>query len=363
MKLFLCGDVMTGRGIDQVLPHSCDPVLHEPWVKDARRYVELAEEVNGPIPRGVGPSYLWGDALEGMLDADARIANLETAVTARGNPWPSKGIHYRMHPENVPCLSAARLDVCGLANNHVLDWGRTGLVDTLETLHGAGIRTVGAGRDAEEARALAVLDLASGGRLVVLGLGHESSGIFSSWAAGRARAGVDLLADLSDQSADRIVDRLRGIRRPGDVVAASIHWGSNWGWEVPPDHLRFAHGLIDRGVDLVHGHSSHHPRPLEVYRDRLILYGCGDFIDDYEGISGHEEFRGDLAASYFARLEPSTGRLMALRMVPFRLRRFRLQRASAADSNWLADRLSLASRDLGSRVVMAAGGDLTLAWA
>lgn len=362
MRLFLCGDVMTGRGVDQVLPHPGDPILQEPWAKDARRYVELAEEVNGAIPRRVEPSYVWGDALEGMLEADARIANLETAVTARGDPWPSKGIHYRMHPENAACLSAARLDVCSLANNHVLDWSRAGLVDTLETLHAVGIRTVGAGRDAGEAQSPALVDLGIGGRLVVIGVGHESSGIFSSWAAGRGRAGLDLLADLSDRTADRLADRVRGVRRNGDVVVASIHWGSNWGWEVAPEHVRFARALIDRGVDLVHGHSSHHPRPLEIFHDRLILYGCGDFIDDYEGIGGYEEFRGDLALSYFAQMEQATGRVMALSMVPFRLRRFRLERACAADTRWLADRLNLASRELGSRVEVAAGGDLALAW-
>ena len=57
ITLFLCGDVMTGRGIDQLLAHPSEPTLHEPYVRDARRYVELAEEVHGPIERPVAPSY------------------------------------------------------------------------------------------------------------------------------------------------------------------------------------------------------------------------------------------------------------------------------------------------------------------
>ncbi|MBI2893878.1 MAG: CapA family protein [Deltaproteobacteria bacterium] len=362
MRLFLCGDVMTGRGIDQVMPYSVDPVLHEPWVEDARRYVELAEEASGPIPRAVEPSYIWGDALAAMLAADARIANLETAVTARGEPWPSKGIHYRMHPANVACLSAARLDVCSLANNHVLDWGRTGLVDTLETLRAAGIRTAGAGRDADKAQAPAVVDLGSGSRLVVFALAHGSSGTLSSWAARAGQPGVDLLADLSDRTADRIMDRVRDARRVGDAVVASIHWGSNWGYEIPPDHVRFAHALIDGGVDIVHGHSSHHPRPIEVHRGKLVLYGCGDFIDDYEGITGYEEFRGDLALAYLVTLAPATGQLASLRLAPYRLRRFRLERASTADATWLAGTLDAVSRELGSRVELTSGGDLALRW-
>ena len=74
--------------------------------------------------------------------------------------------------------------------------------------------------------------------------------------------------------------------------------------------MRFAHWLVDGGVDIVHGHSSHHPRPIEVYRDRLILYGCGDFIDDYEGIEGYEQYRDDLVLMYFATLSPATGELI-----------------------------------------------------
>src|SRR5262245_51536759 len=101
--LFLCGDVMTGRGIDQVLPHPGNPVLYEACARHARQYVQLAETANGPIPRPVGSEYLWGDALEELrqADPDVRIINLETSITRSEDAWPDKGIHYRMHPRNV----------------------------------------------------------------------------------------------------------------------------------------------------------------------------------------------------------------------------------------------------------------------
>src|SRR6202022_3829734 len=119
------------------------------------------------------------------------------------------------------------------------------------------------------------------------------------------------LRSFSDETARAIVEHIRRARGPGDLVIASIHWGSNWGWEIGDDQIRFAHQLVDGGVDLVHGHSSHHPRAIELYQGRLILYGCGAFIDDYEGISGHEEFRDDLRLMYFATLSVSTGALEA----------------------------------------------------
>src|SRR5262245_56619887 len=149
-KIFLCGDVRTGRGVDQILRRPSRPTLFEPAIDDARNYVELAEARSGPIPRGVDDTYVWGDALGELERAapDARIVNLETSVTASEKASP-KGINYRMHPDNLGCLTAARIDVCALANNHVLDWGEAGLVDTLDVLQRAGLHTAGAGRDVD----------------------------------------------------------------------------------------------------------------------------------------------------------------------------------------------------------------------
>src|SRR5262245_54374600 len=83
IRMFFCGDVMTGRGIDQVLPHPGNPVLYESYIRDARDYVQIAEIAHGPIPRPAPLDYIWGDALEELEQAgtDVRIINLETAVT------------------------------------------------------------------------------------------------------------------------------------------------------------------------------------------------------------------------------------------------------------------------------------------
>ncbi|MFP4088181.1 MAG: CapA family protein, partial [Desulfobacteraceae bacterium] len=128
LLLFMCGDVMTGRGIDQILPHPGDPVLYEPYVRDARRYVALAEEANGPIPHPVAFDYIWGDAIAEMerMNPDLRLINLETSVTTSDDYWKGKGINYRMHPKNIPCITAAKIDFCALSNNHTLDWGYAG---------------------------------------------------------------------------------------------------------------------------------------------------------------------------------------------------------------------------------------------
>ena len=171
---------------------------------------------------------------------------------------------------------------------------------------------------------------------------------------------MDLLPGLSGAAADDVIARVQAVRQPGDVVIVSIHWGSDWGYGVDDNQVRFARRLIDGGADVIHGHSSHHPRPVEVYRGRLILYGCGDCIDDYEGISGHEEFRDDLRLLYFPSVAADTGPLDTLRIVPMQARKTRLQRANTADSQWLRQVLEQISRDFGTRISRQPGGTLIL---
>ena len=352
MILFLGGDVMTGRGVDQILPRPGDPALWEAHVKDARDYVTLAEAANGPIPRPVDFSWPWGDALQILdhLAPDLRIVNLETSITSSADVAYEKGVHYRMSPSNIPCLVSAGLDGCTLANNHVLDFGRRGLLDTLDALTRVGIRPIGAGRNAMEAGQPAILTDGRGRRVIVLALGAPTSGIPASWAATADRSGIMFLRDLSPASADEVLKSVDALKQRGDVVVASVHWGSNWGYDVSSGQVDFAHRLIDGGVDVLHGHSSHHPRPVEVYRDRLILYGSGDLIDDYEGIGGYDRYRDDLRLLWFAGLDPSDGALDGLRMAPMQARRMRLQHADPDDREWLRTVLDKISRPFGTRI-------------
>jgi len=365
VTLFLCGDVMTGRGIDQVLPHPGDPLIHEIYLKSALGYVRIAEKVNGPIPSPVDFSYIWGDAL-GELDRkgpDLRIINLETSVTTSDDFWPRKGINYRMHPDNTSVIGAASINCCVLANNHVLDWGYSGLEETLDTLREAGLQTPGAGRNYEQARAPAKFDLGEKGRVIVFSLASETSGVPPSWAARHDRAGVNFIPDFSPSSVRRIAGQVGALRQQGDIVVLSIHWGSNWGYQVPVEQREFAHQVIDEaGIDVIHGHSSHHPRGIEIYRNKPILYGCGDFINDYEGISGDESYRGDLSLMYFLEINPANGELIGLEMVPHQIRKFRLNQASKQDTTWLKNTLHRESQKFNTRVELTEDGVLALRW-
>ncbi|AOE82993.1 CapA family protein [Pseudomonas sp. TCU-HL1] len=363
LTLFLAGDVMTARGIDALLPHPGDPLLYEPYVKDTGGYVRLAERLHGPLPRPVDYPYIWGDALAELeqRQPQVRLINLETAVTRRGTP-EDKGINYRMTPENFPAILAAGVNCCALANNHVLDWGRVGLTDTLAALARNGVCGAGAGRDLRAAEAPAALPLADGSRLLVFGLCTPDCGVPPEWAARSRRSGVAWLPELSTPGLAALTARIQAHKQPGDRVIVSIHWGGNWGFDVPPEQVRFAHGLIDdAGVDLVHGHSSHHIKGLELYRERLILYGCGDLLNDYEGIQDYGPFHGELGLLYFPTLDAS-GRLLSLELVPTRIRRFRIERAGHADRRWVRETLQRECSNRGCTLQPGPDHDFTLAW-
>ncbi len=357
-RILLAGDVMTGRGIDQIMPRPCRPDLYEPVVRDARDYVRMAVQANGPIPSPAPMDYVWGEALAEMdrMNPCARIVNLETAVTEDGRPWRGKVIHYRMHPAHVGCLAAARITACSLANNHVLDWGFAGLEQTLLVLRHAGIATAGAGANSKAAGEPAALPLPDGGRLLLFARAECGSGAGLDWAATGSSPGISLLPGLTASDADALGQKVERHRRPGDLVAVSLHWGGNWVESVPAGHRAFARRLIDLGIaDIVHGHSSHHPLATEIHRGKLILYGCGDLINDYEGIESRGNLRSDVGCLYAADVDRSNGALRNFEVIAFQMRNFRLSPAHADALAWLAGIFEVGHREFGTRLERRSG--------
>ena len=144
--------------------------------------------------------------------------------------WLPKGINYRMHPFNIPCLTAARLDCCVLANNHVLDWGERGLIETLETLYAAGLRTAGASMNRTAAEAPAIVPQREGRRLLVYALGTADSGIPGDWAATAERPGLAWLVRPSIEQAKELSapeQRERALRGHGQGkrrITLTLQW-------------------------------------------------------------------------------------------------------------------------------------------
>lgn len=330
-KILLAGDTMLGRGIDQILPNPTRPEIFEPYVKDAREYLFLAQRVSGKIKYPVSFDYVWGDLLPEItkLKPDLKIINLETTITQSENYLP-KGINYRLNPKNVETLRVFGPDICCLANNHILDYGREGLIETINVLKENRIKPVGAGKNLREAKMPA-----RKGRMVVFAFAHYSSGVPLDWQAKENRPGVNLLIDLSDKEIKEIKNEIEGAKKENFIIF-SIHWGPNWGYEIDQHFVDFAHRLIDfAGVDLIFGHSSHHFQGLEIYKDKLIIYGAGDFINDYEGIGGFEEFRGNLTLTYFPEIDLKTKKLSSLILVPMKIQKFKLNYPLEEEIDWV----------------------------
>ena len=311
--------------------------------------MRLAEGRSGPIPRNVENDCLWGGLLTGLdrRRCDLRIINLETAITTAATPAPKES-NYCMKPANVGLPTAARIDACTLANSHVLDWREAGLMETLGTHGQAGIACAGAGRDARAARAATVLHVQGGGRVLLLAFGGTDSAVLPDWAASIVQPGVNLLPPDPTAAVRGAVVHLR---QPGEILIVLLHWGGNWGHGVPIWQREPGRAMIEEAeVNVVFGPSSHHPKAIETVGNGIVFYGCGDLINDCEGIAGHEAYRPNLGLGVFLDLDRRGGQVRKLEPVPFERRRFRLQKAAAQDVAWLAHTLARQSVGLDLRL-------------
>jgi poly-gamma-glutamate capsule biosynthesis protein CapA/YwtB (metallophosphatase superfamily) len=285
------------------------------------------------------PEYPWGDTLPLLRRADALVGNLEFVIADDGVPWPGKAFHFRADRRAVASLEAAGFALVSVANNHVLDFGKDAALTSLETLAQRGIRFAGAGENADAARRPAVIrrdDLT----IAMLAFTDNEP----DWEAGPTSLGVHHVpVDLTDPRAVALLDAVARERDVVDLLIVSAHWGGNWGIDVPRRHRAFGRALVDAGADVVFGHSPHIVRGVEVYRDRPILYGAGDFVDDY-AVDPVE--RNDRSFVFVLRVEegvPTELRLHPTEILDFHAR---LADRHAAE---IADDLARRCADLGTR--------------
>lgn len=286
MKIALAGDVMLGRLVNEALQTRA-------------------------------PEYPWGDVLPLLRASDLNLINLECAITSCEKAVP-KVFNFRSDPKNIQVLKTARIDVVNLANNHVLDFGVEGLSETLRLLDEAGIRRVGAGHDLNEARQPVVLER-KGMRVGILGMTDNEPG----WAATPDAAGIKFV-EVGDVSA--VEEPVAALRQQCDVLIVSMHWGPNMREQPSAKFVHFAHALIDRGVDIFHGHSAHIVQRVERYKQGLILYDTGDFIDDY---AVDPQLRNDLSFLYVIDVAPDHE--LKLELVPVKISNFQVNLAQGQE--------------------------------
>ena len=354
---------MPGRGVDAVMPSPCPREIREGFCKDAFDYARLAEQKQkrrfADTKKKVSARDVLGEVAKVIerFEPHARMLNLETSVTKKSSFYPHKGINYRASEENMfALLDVLKPDIVSLANNHAMDFSREGMEDTLKFFDsienksssdnaslGLRVTRIGAGWNIADAMKPAVLENVypygfaparndkRGVHVAAFGLCFEDSGVPREWQSTERSMGV-FLATEDDKVPERLLSAIAKMKKESSnnaIVVVSVHFGSNWGFDVPRSHVTAAKALVDAGADVVHGHSSHHAKTAMLYKKKLILFGCGEFFNDYEGIRPHPGFPetsylGHLRLLYFVDVDAKTHNFSKLEIVLMRQKMFAL---------------------------------------
>ncbi|WP_049924139.1 CapA family protein [Halopiger djelfimassiliensis] len=289
------------------------------------------------------PAAVWSDLRPRLASLDAVCCNLECCLSTRGERFPDRAYYFRADPEwAVPALEAGNVRFVSLANNHMLDYGPTALVDTVEALDEGGINHAGAGKGPADAHAPATFTVDGVDVAVVSFADH-----FEEYGVTDDRPGTAYIeCDRENDETRRIVEDAleRAREHEPDLLVASLHWGSNWVEEPGAEYVAFGHWLVDQGVDLVHGHSAHIPQGVERYGDGLILHDTGDIVDDY---AVKPELRNDRTFLFEVGVDDD-GTLEDLRLVPARIDDYAVHQADETDAEWLHETMVDRSEPFGT---------------
>jgi poly-gamma-glutamate capsule biosynthesis protein CapA/YwtB (metallophosphatase superfamily) len=291
MQILFAGDVMLGRLVNEVL-------------------------ANAQF------TYVWGDTIDIIKRADFSLINLECPVSSKGKEWNKtfKVFHFRANLDAIQVLNSASIDYVSLANNHILDYDIEALLDTLDILDKNNISHSGAGRNLKEAMKPAIIEkklklkpsnnhdsyynvhneeVNNNGSKNTIRIGLISlTDNEPEWEAKYDQAGINYIPTALDPDIYyyRLQNYIENAKKQSDLVIVSSHVGPHFRETPSMKYVNFAHKIIDLGADIYWGHSNHMPQGIEFYKhndnNKIILYDCGDFIDDYAIDSN---YRNDLS--------------------------------------------------------------------
>ncbi len=289
------------------------------------------------------PAYFWGDVLPILQKLDLLLVNLECVISDKGEQWTRtpKVFHFRAKPKAIDVLKVAGVDYVSLANNHTLDYGEEAMLDTLRLLEKNKIASSGAGKNFLEASQPAFLKVGDL-KLSVLSITDNEPG----WKAGKDRPGVYYM-EISTRTNDfkELTEKVRAMKKNSDLAILSAHWGPNMIRVPSPSFQEFARAVIDSGVAIFHGHSSHLFQGVEVRKKSLIMYDCGDFIDDYY-VAPIE--RND--QSFLFVLNVQDKKIKSLELFPVFIENFQVNLARGIHFEAICDKMIILCNQFGTKV-------------
>lgn len=287
-KLSASEDEKPGQGDNDGQSKQESPSGQEKPNENGDRHADHTEKTDGArVDMTFVGDIMFSDKVEGLLkqqgydypyefvrtyieQADIAVANLETPITQKGTPAQDKEYVYRSSPEALPDFSQAGFDLVNLANNHSMDYGQDGLLDTLEQLRRIDIDYVGAGQDADEAYQYKIIE-EKGFKIAFLGFSRVVPEV--SWKADKDHPGVAAMYDYR-----RPVQAIEQAQKEADLVVVLAHWGVEREDLPVPYQEELAHRFIDAGADLIVGGHPHVLQGLEQYKGKWIAYSLGNFI-------------------------------------------------------------------------------------
>lgn len=279
---------------------------------------------------------IWGNVLPYMQSTDVNIINFEAALTKNDQAVP-KVFNFKADPQFARCLREGNVDIANIANNHCLDYGIDGLIETLEVLKASKIEIVGAGMNNEEAHSGTIFDC-KGTKIGVLGFTDNEP----EWKATKTRPGTTYIP-INSEGAEEVKRDIERIRPHVDLLILSIHWGPNMREAPLPSFQSFAKEMVDAGVDILHGHSAHIFQGVEVIGSSIVLYDTGDFVDDYYV---DPILRNDRSFFFVVELSPSG--IEALRLYPTLIRNFQANLSEGKEAAETKKRMIHLSKKFGT---------------
>ncbi|MGZ4187925.1 MAG: CapA family protein [Solirubrobacteraceae bacterium] len=270
-----CSAGTPARHVAKLAADRAGPVLrhHHPVAGSRDVTLAFAGDVHfaGRVARLLkDPATTFGSIATVLESADLAAVNLETAVTSRGRPQP-KTYHFATTPAAFTALRVAGVDLVTIANNHILDYGQTGLADTLAAAKAADFPYVGAGVNAAAAWAPYVTEV-NGTKIAIVGVSQVAE-LASSWMATAHRPGVANAINLGQTLA-----AVRAAKRFARIVIVFMHWGTE-GMACPDQNqLRLAPKLAAAGASIIVGAHAHMLQGSGWLGHTFVAYGMGNFL-------------------------------------------------------------------------------------
>lgn len=300
--------------------------------------VMIGRSVNAIISEK-GYLYPWGNVLPLLKSTDINIINLETTLT-ESNQKVDKVFNFKATPGKIKTLQEANITIVNLANNHILDFSEEGLIETLQTLDKTRIKHIGAGMNEKEATKPEIIVVKN----ISLGLiGFTDNE--STWKATPTKSGTNYINIEREKDREYALSLIKKLRKEVDILIVSIHWGYNMVEEPSKTFINFAHAMVEHGADIIHGHSAHIFQGIEIYKNKLIMYDTGDFIDDYVV---DDELKND--HSFFFITTLSKQGLENVKLIPVLIDHSQVNIAKNVDYQWSIERMQKLSKKFGTKI-------------